>query len=186
MLDTAGRIRKRGRIDVLLPELGETIEFRTYAVRHMLQTGLGARILDFKNDATEEEEAQLLLDMRDILCVCSVKPKIIREETEASGYLCIDDIPDGDIVSAFNEIVETDDSRFFGTNRTAFGRDPDEYARVIDNQMYICYQIDVICARWGERYKEVREWPSPMLAEALAVIQGAEGWKDAHPPEKDK
>ena len=182
-MSVAERIRQRGRVKVLLPELQELIEFRAYTVGHMLETGLGARITDFAEESENaaDDAARVLQEAKDIVIAYSVNPRLTHEETNHPGCLCIDDIPDGDILHAFKEVTTLSSSRFFGVNRTAFGINPDAYASVIDGQMKVCYQIDVICGRWGEHYDEVKEWPDWKLAEAISVIEGAEGYRKAHP-----
>ena len=178
------RIREHGQITVIPPELQEPLEFRTYAVRHMLQTGLGARIRDFKEDSetAEVDSAQILVDQRNVLIACSVYPKLVRVETKSPGYLCIDDIPDDDVAYCFDQIVTVDDSRFFGTNRTAFN--PDKYGWIIDGQQEVCHQIDGICARYGVNPLDVERWSGKEFSRVLEVFEGARIWREAHPVEQ--
>jgi len=185
-VSTAERIRARGRVTVHLPELDEDILVSTYRVRHMLQTGLGARILNFKeeSDTAEADAAQSLQEQRDTLVACSIEPKIIHDETTHPGYLCIDDIPDDDIAYAFDEIVTVDDSRFFGTNRTAFGRDLEKHSQTIDGQQKVCHEIRLVCTFLNEKFEDVLGWADDTFALALEVLEGAKAYRDAHPPDK--
>jgi hypothetical protein len=187
-MSIAERIRQRGELKVHLPELDVDIEVNVYRVRHMLQTGLGARILDFKEDSVDAEaEANLLLEeQRETLITCSAVPKIVREETNHPDYLYIGDIPDGDIAHAFDKIVTVDDSRFYGTNRTAFGRNPEDHGKTIDGQMKICYEICLVCNHLNEKFEDVLEWDDGLFALALEVLEGAEGYRKAHPPKKEE
>ena len=186
-MSTAERIRAKGRVTVLFPMLQESVEFRTYSIAHMLETGIGGKILDFVEESAnaEEDAKRILQENKDIVIACSIEPKITYEETKHPGCLCINDIPDEDIVYAFKQIVFESSSRFFGVNRTAFGVNPEAYARVIDNQMTICYQVDLILSRWGnETYDDLMAWPSWKLTEAVSIIEGAEAFIKAHPPKK--
>lgn len=193
-MSTADEMRKHGRVIVHLPELDRGVEFRTYHVREMLESGLGAMIKQYKEDAEDAEDQgnRILEKCRLVLIACTVikpimldtSPVIVGHETDEPGLLSIHDIPDTDVKYAFSLIVKADDSRFYGVDRTML--DPEKYDYIIDAQMKICYEIDGICQRYGLSPLEVERWNDTEMARVLAMIEGAVAWREAHPPDKAK
>lgn len=184
-MSVADTLRKQARLVILLPESGLSIEARLYRVRDMLETGLGAMIRQFKEDAPDAEQRaeQIFESMKRVLVACVISPQIVFEETTHPDAVCIEDIPRIDIEFAFSQIVTVDDSRFYGVDRTKF--DPDKFSTLIDAQMKICYEIDAICQRYSLSPLDVERWTDAELARVLAQAEGAEGYRKAHPP-KDK
>lgn len=177
---SANEARKQSRIVVHLPEADYDIEVRRYTVRKMLETGMGALIRDYveDSDCAEEQAAIILENAKRVLVASSTKPDIIFEETELPSQLCIKDLSDEDIIYAFEKIVTVDDSRFFGTNRTAF--DADKLDQLLSAQMTICAQVDGICQRYGLSPLEVERWTDDEFARVRAIIEAAEHLKRKH------
>lgn len=176
-MTVADEIRDHARIVVPLPMAGKSIVVRPALVRDMLEGGLASRILKFKEDSdgAEQDAAEILAEAKRALCICSCEPRVVEHETIHPMELCIKDLEKDDILFAFQFIVQEDDSRFFGVNRTAYSMlDIDALDRLMDKQMSIAYEIDLICRRWHISPKEVQRWTHAEFTRAKAIIEGAE------------
>jgi len=158
---------------VELPVLGQQIEVRSLRVREMLDAGL-LPLIKFRQDEVDPDESVAQADSvlrmaREILCVASVNPKIARESNPSKGVVSIDDIPEEDVLTAFNIIVELSDSRFYGTDHTAF--DPMEDEALLDGQLRVATIIDSIARRYSISPLEIERWSNEEFARVMAYIE---------------
>jgi hypothetical protein len=173
-VSTADAIREQARLAIRLPDAGQIIEVRTYRVREMFETGMASRIMQFREDGdnAEDDAKKAMEDARRVLVACAYKPKIGFEESDRPGYVCINDITPDDVTYAFEQIIQVDDSRYYGANRTAF--DPEENDALITAQMRISATVDGVCQRYGINPREVERWTDKEMARTLAMIEAAE------------
>jgi len=175
---TANKIRELSRRIVTLPVLNVNIEVRAYRGIDMLNAGLAPLIKHGSEELLTDEEADLIMKQAgEVLCACSVSPKIVPEGSELSGAetLSILDIPDDDIAYAFQQIIELSDSRFYGTNRTAYN--PDTQRQLFEGQKRIALYIDTIAQRYGISPLEIERWTDSELGRVLAIIEVSEAEK---------
>jgi len=166
-------ILRASRREVELPVLGQTIEVRSLRVRQMLDAGL-LPLIKFRPDEVDPDESAAQADSvlrmaKEILCVASVNPKIAREVNPAKGTVSIEDIPEEDVLTAFNTIIELSDSRFYGTDHTAF--DPAEDEALLDGQLRVASVIDSIARRYSISPLEIEGWTNEELARVMAFIE---------------
>ena len=163
----------RKAVQLLDSEFSVTV--RTVRGREMLETGLLPLVRSTGKEPTEEEAKRILKQAQRTVMACAVYPKIVERETSKRGEVCIRDISDADVFLLFKEIITLSDTRFFGTNRTAF--DPVKNLGLIQAQQKVCYWIDYIARRYSISPLDILRWNDDEINTVLAIISGAEDHK---------
>jgi len=172
----AGDVRKLSRRLIRLPALGVEVEVRAYRVREMLMSGM-APVIRFSADSehSQEEADRIVKQAGEVLCACSVTPKVVPHDNPDGDEISLEDIPIADVLFAFKEIIKLSQSRFYGINRTAY--DPDKEVHLFEGQKRIAIVVDAICQRYGLSPLEVERWSDEELSKVLAIIEVSEAEK---------
>ena len=166
-------VKKLSRKVIRLPILGLRIEVRAYRTRDMLASGLLPVIqYDGKTSESEETAKRIIKQAGEVLCVCSVEPKVIPQDNAKDGEVSLQDIPQDDVVYAFQHIIKLSQSRFYGVNRRAF--DPYKDAELLEGQKKVALIIDMIATRYSLSPLEIERWSDEELARVLAIIEVSE------------
>jgi len=190
-MDPVKRILSLSRGRAFLPILGVWIQIRAIRTKEMLESGL-LPIANYKvSEMTEEEieaaEKQVVENARNFLIANAVVPQVLpsgHPGVGVPGTVCIDDIPDDDAVSAYKQIVKLSDTRFYGLNHAAYN--PEENARLYENQRLLAVMIDQICRRYGQSPREVENWDIDDLSRIMAYIDAGNAEDKKNEPKETR
>jgi len=164
---SAKAVRLAARKHVPLLDAKAVITVRTVRGREMLEAGL-LPLVKMRSDEVEPESAEELLSVaRGVIIACAVSPRIVEGPGKANE-ISIDDLTDEDIVLLYREIIDLSDSRFYGTDHTAYN--PDMRQELFERQVQSALMIDTICRRYGLNPLEVLKWDNDDLSLVMALI----------------
>lgn len=172
-MNAAETILKKSRVAVYLPVLGVMVYLRALRTRGMLEAGL-LPLANYRADEVSEEEREaaerrLLETARNLLVAQAVEPRIFASDhpmVRAPGTICIDDIPDDDVLLAYKQIVRLSDTRFYGVNHAAY--DPDEHAALYESQRKMAVMIYELACELHLSPLVIEGWEPDEISRVLA------------------